>query len=133
MWSFLQFISSKFCLFHFFASSKVGQIVKSVSSAIYKLFRTRLKKKQAKKQKSIQNFEKKIGEFEYFGGSDVANKLLFLFSKFQSWLWTHQWNFGPLNFKINGLFMHKRPFWKLIVKNKHFCTPASKGWYNHCV
>ena len=40
MGSFLEFIFSKF----FLAWSKVGRIVKSVNSAIYWLFRTRLKK-----------------------------------------------------------------------------------------
>jgi len=49
----LRIIFSKFCLFNFFAWSKVGKIVKSVSSAIYKLFRTRLKKiKQKEKVKN---------------------------------------------------------------------------------
>ena len=49
----LQFIFSKFCLFYFFASSKVGRIVKSVSSAIYRLFRTCLKKIKQKKINKI--------------------------------------------------------------------------------
>ena len=42
----LQFSFSKFCLFYFFAWSKVGRIVKSVSSAIYR----RASKKSSKKQ-----------------------------------------------------------------------------------
>ena len=55
----------------FIAWSKLGQIVKTVRSAIYKLFRMRLKKIKQKNKKVKKNF----GEFKYFGGSDVANKL----------------------------------------------------------
>ena len=84
MGSFLQFIFSnspiiifsKFCLFYFFAWSNVGRIVKSISSAICKLFRTRLKKIK-KKQKVNKILKFFFGEFEYFGGSDVANKLFY--------------------------------------------------------
>jgi hypothetical protein len=54
MGSFLEFIFSTSPIyflqffFFFFALSKVGRIVKSVSSAIYRLFRTRLKKIEQK-------------------------------------------------------------------------------------
>ena len=59
----LQFIFFKFCLFNFFAWSKVGRIIKSVSSTIYKLFRTRLKKiKQKQNKQNLEKINWRIGE-----------------------------------------------------------------------